>query len=69
MVSKEGYEVAESSTEEGSHESGEAMKGKTSNRDNIILCQRKITVELKRKTELNKDLRKLEEKKMKLCTQ
>ena len=66
---KKGIEVPETSTEEGNHESGEAMKGNTSNRDNIVLCQRKITMELKRKTELNEDLRKLEENKMILCTQ
>ena len=33
---KKGIEVAETSTEEGNHESGEAMKGNTSNRDNIM---------------------------------
>ena len=55
---KKGIEVAEASTEEGNHESGETTKGKTSNRDNMVLCQRKIAMELKRKTES-----------MKLCTQ
>ena len=49
------------SVEEVNHELGEAMKGKTLNRDKIVLCQSKITMGLKRKTELNKDLRKLEE--------
>ena len=66
---KKGIEVAETSVEEGNHELGEAMKGKTLNRDKIVLCQSKITMGLKRKTELNENLRKLEEKKMKLCTQ
>ena len=66
---KKGVEVAEASTEEGNQESGEVMRGKTSNRDNMVLCQRKIAMELKRKTESSEDLRKLEEKKTKLCTQ
>ena len=66
---KKGIEVAEMSVVEGNHELGEAMKGKTLNQDKIVLCQSKIAMGLKRKTELNKDLRKLEEKKMKLCTQ
>ena len=66
---KKGIKVAETSVEEGNHEIGEAMKGKTMNREKIVLCQSKITMGLKRKTELNEDLRKLEEKKMKLCTQ
>ena len=60
---KKGIEVAETSVEEGNHELREAMKGKTLNRDKIVLCQSKITMWLKRKTELNEDLRKLEEKK------
>ena len=66
---KKGIEVAEKSVEQGNHELGEAMKGKTLNRDKIVLCQSKITMGLKRKTELNEDLRKLEAKKMELCTQ
>ena len=66
---KKGIEVAEMSVEEGNHEFGEAMERKTLNRDKIVLCQSKITMGLKRKSELNEDLRKLEEKKMKLCTQ
>ena len=33
---KKSIEVAETSTEEGNHESGEVMKGNTSNRDNIM---------------------------------
>ena len=66
---KKGTEVAETRVEESNHEIGEAMKGKTMNREKIVLCQSKITMGLKRKTELNEDLRKLEEKKMKLCTQ
>ena len=66
---KKGIDVAETSVEEGNHELGEAMKGKTLNRDKIVLCQIKITMGLKSKTELNEELRKLEEKKMKLCTQ
>ena len=45
------------------------MNGKTLNQDKIDLHQSKITMKFKRKTELNKELRKLEEKKMKLCTQ
>ena len=32
------------------------MKGKTLNQDKIVLCQSKITMELKRKTELNKEI-------------
>ena len=47
---KKGIEVAETSVEEGNHELREAMKGKTSNRDKIVLCQSKITMGLKRKT-------------------
>ena len=66
---KKDIEVAETSVEEGNHELREAMKGKTLNRDKIVLCQSKITMWLKRKTELKEDLRKLEEKKKKLCTQ
>ena len=66
---KKGIEVAEMSVVEGNHELGEAMKGKTLNQDKIVLCRSKIAMGLKRKTELNKGLRKLEEKKMKLCTQ
>ena len=53
---KKGIEVAETSVEEGNHELGEAMKGKTLNQDKIVLCQSKITMELKRKTELNKEI-------------
>ena len=60
---KKDIEVAETSVEEGNHELREAMKGKTLNRDKIVLCQSKITMWLKRKTELKEDLRKLEEKK------
>ena len=59
---KKGIEVAETSVEEGNHELQEAMEGKTLNRDKIVLCQSKITMGLKRKTELKQDLRKLEEK-------
>ena len=66
---KKGIKVVEMSVKEGNHELGEAMKGKTLNWDKIVLCQSKITMGLKRKTELNEELRKLEEKKMKLCTQ
>ena len=69
MFLKKGIEFAETSVEEGNHELGEAMKEKTLNRDKRILCQSKITMWLKKKTESNKDLRKLEKKKMKLCTQ
>ena len=65
---KKDIEVAETSVEEGNNKLGEAMKGKTFNWDKIVLCQSKITLGLKRKTELNEDLRKLLEKKMKLCT-
>ena len=57
---KKGIEVAEMSVEEGNYELGEAMKGKTFNRDKIVLCQSKITMGLKRKTELNEDFSKLE---------
>ena len=66
---KKDIEVAETSVEEGNHELREAMKGKTLNRDKIVLCQSKVTMGLKRKTELKQVLRKLEGKKMKLCTQ
>ena len=48
------------SVEEINHRLGEAMNRKTLNPDKIVLCQRKITMGLKRKTELNKNLRKLE---------
>ena len=57
---KKGIEVAETSVEEVNHRLGEAMKGNTLNPDNIVLCQSKITMRLKRKTELNENLRKLE---------
>ena len=57
---KKGIEVAETSVEEVNHRLGEAMKGKTLNPDKIVLCQSKITMGLKRKTELNENLRKLE---------
>ena len=40
------------------------MKGKTLNRDKIVLCQSKITMALKKKTELKEDLRKLKEQKL-----
>ena len=43
-VLKKGIEVAETSVEEGNHELREAMKGKTLNRDKIVLCQSKITM-------------------------
>ena len=66
---KKGINVAEMNAEEDNHELWEAMKGKTLNRDKIVLCQSKITMGFERKTELNKDFRKLEEKRMKLCTQ
>ena len=66
---KKGIEVAETSVEEANHQLGMTMKGKTLNQDNIVLCQKKITVGLERKTELNENLRKLEEKTTKLCTQ
>ena len=66
---KKGIEVAETNLKEGNHELGEDMRGNILNQDKIVLCQSKITMGLKRKTELNEDLRKLEEKKMKLCTQ
>ena len=64
---KNGIEVAETSVKEGNHELEEAMKGKTLNQDKIVLCQSKITMGLKRKSGLNKDLKKLEGNKMKLC--
>ena len=60
---KKGIEVADTSVKEGNHEFGEAMKGKTLNQDKIVLCQSKITMGHKRKTELKEDLRKLEQKK------
>ena len=60
---KKGIEVAETSVQEGNHELREAMKGKTLNQDKIVLCQSKITMGHKRKTELKEDLRKLEQKK------
>ena len=66
---KKGIEVAETSVKECNHELGEAMKEKTLNWDKIVLCQSKITMGLKRKTRLNDDFRKLEEKKMQLFTQ
>ena len=59
---KKGIEVAQTSVEKGNHDLGEAMKGKTLNWDKIVLWQSKITMGLKRKTELKEDLRKLEEK-------
>ena len=40
------------------------MKGKTLNRDKIVSCQSKITMALKRKTELKEDLRKMKEQKL-----
>ena len=64
---RNGIEVAETSVKEGNHELEEAMKGKTLNQDKIVLCQSKITMGLKRKSGLNKDLKKLEGNKMKLC--
>ena len=64
---KNGIEVAETSVKEGNHELEETMKGKTLNQDKIVLCQSKITMGLKRKSGLNKDLKKLEGNKMKLC--
>ena len=66
---KKGIEVLEASVKEGNHKLGEAMKGNTLNQNKIVLYQSKITMRLKKKTELNENLRKLEEKKMKLCTQ
>ena len=66
---KKVIEVVQTNVEEGNHELGEVLKGKTLKRDKIVLNQSKITMRLKRKTELNEDLGKLEEKKMKLCTQ
>ena len=66
---KKGIKVAESSVEEVNQELAEAMEGKTLKWDKIILCQSKITMGLKRKTELNEKLRKMVEKKIKLCTQ
>ena len=66
---KKGIEVLEASVKEGNHKLGEAMKGNTLNQNKIVLYQSKITMRLKKKTELNENLRKLEEKKMKLCAQ
>ena len=65
---KKGIKVAESSVEEVNQELAEAMEGKTLKRDKIISCQSKITMGLKSKTELNEKLRKMVEKKIKLCT-
>ena len=44
------------------------MKGKTMNQDKIVLCQSKITMGVKWKTELKEDLRKLEGKKWNFVT-
>ena len=63
-----GIKVAETSVEEVNQELAEAMEGKTLKRDKIISCQSKITMGLKSKTELNEKLRKMVEKKIKLCT-
>ena len=60
---KNDNQVTETSVKEGNQELGEAMKGKTMNQDKIVLCQSKITMGLKWKTELKEDLRKLEGKK------
>ena len=60
---KKGIEVAVTIVEEGNEVLGEAMKGKTLIRDKIVLFQSKITMGLKRKTELKEDSRKSEEKK------
>ena len=56
---KKGIEVAETNLKEGNLELGEDMRGNILNQDKIVLCQSKITMGLKRKTELNKDLRKV----------
>ena len=60
---KNDNQVTETSVKEGNQELGQAMKGKTMNQDKIVLCQSKITMGLKWKTELKEDLRKLEGKK------
>ena len=60
---KNDKQVTETSVKEGNQELGEAMKGKTMNQDKIVLCQSKITMGLKWKTELKEDLRKFEGKK------
>ena len=60
---KNDNQFTETSVKEGNQELGEAMKGKTMNQDKIVLCQSKITMGLKWKTELKEDLRKLEGKK------
>ena len=60
---KNDNQVTETSVKEGNQELGEAMKGKTMNQDKIVLCQSKITMGLKWKTELKEDLRKFEGKK------
>ena len=53
MFAKKGIEVAEKSIKKCNNELGEATKGKNLSRDKIILCQSKITMRLKRETELN----------------
>lgn len=63
---KRGIEVAEKSIEEGNLELGVVMKRKSLNRDKLVCCQSKIDMGLKRKAELQDDLKKLEEKKKKL---
>ena len=60
---KNDNQVTETSVKEGNQELGQAMKGKTMNQDKIVLCQSKITMGLKWKTELKEDLRKFEGKK------
>ena len=60
---KNDNQVTETSVRQGNQELGEAMKGKTMNQDKIVLCQSKITMWLKWKTELKEDLKKLEGKK------
>ena len=60
---KNDNQVTETSVKEGNQELAEAMKGKTMNQDKIVLCQSKITMGVKWKTELKEDLRKFEGKK------
>ena len=56
-----GIEVAENSLKEGHDDLEQSLKCKSLNRDSLNIAQSKISMGMKRKTELSTELAKLEE--------
>ena len=61
-IIREGICIAERCIEEGNTELGEVMKAKVINRERLISCQTKISMDPKRKTELSEELKELDSK-------